>query len=110
MPLLFRLYGARNKGKSYVKFILCPVAVPKICCSLSHRQILTAATPFCSLSRPQDALANVPLRPDLFLFYLICLGANTRGKCSLRIWTPHPSRSACHLLPQEKAFIYNILT
>ena len=39
---------------------LCPVAVPKICCSLTHRQILTAATPFCSLHPPPAALANVP--------------------------------------------------
>ena len=49
---------------------LCPVAVPKICCSLSLRQILTAATPFCSLYPPPAALANIPtsirFRMDLF--------------------------------------------
>ena len=37
-----------------------PVAVPEICCSLSLRQISTAATPFCSLNPPQAAVANVP--------------------------------------------------
>ncbi|MBR4240836.1 MAG: hypothetical protein IKR97_01305, partial [Eubacterium sp.] len=39
---------------------LCPVAVPKICFGLGRRQILTAATPYCSLHLPPAALANVP--------------------------------------------------
>ena len=39
-----------------------PVAVPKICAPRLRRlQILTAATPFCSLHPPPAALANVPV-------------------------------------------------
>ena len=39
-----------------------PVAVPKICAPHWRRlQILTAATPFCSLYPPLAALANVPI-------------------------------------------------
>ena len=39
-----------------------PVAVPKICAPhLRRLQILTAATPFCSLHPPPAALANVPV-------------------------------------------------
>ena len=72
------LFGSRGEERSYMKCILSPVAVTKICCLLSLRQILTAATPFCSLSRPQDALANVPLRPDLFLFLFDLFGIYTR--------------------------------
>ena len=44
----------------YRRRLFDPVAVPKICCSLFAHQILTAATPFCSLHLPQAALANVP--------------------------------------------------
>ena len=39
---------------------LCPVAVPEICCSLSARQISTAATRPCSLFPPPAALAGLP--------------------------------------------------
>ena len=74
------LFGSRGEERSYMKCILSPVAVTKICCLLSLRQILTAATPFCSLSRPQDALANVPLRPDLFLFLFDLFGCEYTGK------------------------------
>ena len=44
---------------------LCPVAVPKISCSLTAHKILTAATPFASLHLPPAALGNVPTRTTL---------------------------------------------
>ena len=47
------------------------VAVPKICCLLAHRQILTAATPYSSLYPPPAALGNVPPA--------VCLATGARG-------------------------------
>ncbi len=38
---------------------LCPDRVPKTLSAL-RAKVLTSVTPFCSLHRPQDALANVP--------------------------------------------------
>ena len=40
--------------------VTAPVAVPEILCSQFAHRISTAATPFCSLTLPQAALANVP--------------------------------------------------
>ncbi len=56
--LIYKLLETENIRKRGAP--LCPVAVPKICYGLERRQILTAATPYCSLHLPQAALANVP--------------------------------------------------
>jgi len=47
--------------------VTAPVAVPEILCSQFAHRISTAATPFCSLTLPQAALANVPDGPISFV-------------------------------------------
>ncbi len=52
----------RHTHCGYCATRVLPVAVPKICAPRLRRlQILTAATPFCSLHSPPAALANVPV-------------------------------------------------
>ena len=78
----FRYTFRKNSYQLFLlTYPLCPVAVPKICCSLVLRQILTAATPYASLHHPPGALGNVPTSIPLQISRDFCIIARRQGFC-----------------------------
>ena len=74
----YSVFGENNRISSQPRYV--PLRCPKFVIRYAH-QILTAATPFCSLHLPPAALANVPTSISLRMLLTCC--TRSQGELSL---------------------------